>query len=396
MGQPQAQVGPERRETPKKMASLVKRTKQNGDTSYFLKWRDAGGAQHMKFAARLKKDADNALTDLRTQLRAEREGLTAIKPDMQTTLAGFCAEWIECVEVRERTRDEYRRLIESPTGLVATYGHLPLGAVTRANVRGWMNERAKAGAGRNTIRNGVAVIRGALADALEEGKLRENPCAVSRRRGRKSAIPGRVPLKITAPAPEIVEKLIAAAQGDFKVMLILAAACGLRRGEIFGLQWEDLSDDTRTLTIRRANIRGELVETKTEAGERTVPLFASARKALLEHRIASSFSQPEHLVFPDVVGRPLNPDGCSHHYLKAAIKAAGLPERAIRFHALRHFAVSRLIEEGANIVLLAKVAGHASPDVTLRVYSHLMPSGAADAADKYDPIATTIKEAVNG
>lgn len=49
---------------------------------------------------------------------------------------------------------------------------------------------------------------------------------------------------------------------------------------------------------------------------------------------------------------------------------------------------------GANIVLPSKVAGHSSPDVTLRVYSHLMPSGAADAADLYDPIAT-VKEAIN-
>lgn len=378
------------------MASLIKRTKQNGDSSYFLKWRDAEGRQHMKFAARLKKDADDALTDLRKELKAEREGTGSPKPDMTTTLATYCAEWIERVEVREQTRQEYRRLIDSPTGIVTAYGHLPLGALTRSHIRTWMGERARAGAGRNTIRNAVAVVRGALADALEDGKLRENPCAVSRRRGRKSAIPGRVPLKITAPAPELVDKLIGAASGDFKTMLVLAAACGLRRGEIFGLQWQDVSDDARTLTIRRANIRGELMETKTEAGERTVPLFASARKALLAHRLASPFSQPEHLVFADAAGRPLNPDGCSHHYLAATIKAAGLPERVVRFHALRHFAVSRLIEEGANIVLLSKVAGHASPDVTLRVYSHLMPSGAADAADKYDPIATTIKEAVNG
>lgn len=378
------------------MASLLKRTKQNGDASWFVKWRcvpghctnpkhQPSGGQHMRYAARLKKDADDALTDLRKELKAQRDGIATPKPDMTTTLADYCAAWVEQVEVRENTRREYRRLLAGPTGLVATYGHLPLGAFTRSHVRAWMGERARAGAGRNTIRNGIAVVRGALADALEDGKLRENPCAVTRRRGRKSAIPGRAPVKITAPAPELVDQLIRAASADFQVMLTLAAACGLRRGEIYGLRWGDVSEDARTLTIRRANIRGELVEVKTDAGERTVPLFASARKALLEHRIRSPYSQPEHLVFADAAGRPLYPERCSDH-LKAAHKAAGLPERAVRFHGLRHFAVSRLIEEGANIVLLSKVAGHASPDVTLRVYSHLMPSGAADAADRFDPI----------
>lgn len=52
--------------------------------------------------------------------------------------------------------------------------------------------------------------------------------------------------------------------------------------------------------------------------------------------------------------------------------------------------MSTLIDQGANIVLLSKVAGHVSPDITLRVYSHLMPTGAADAADKFDPIARAI------
>ena len=116
------------------------------------------------------------------------------------------------------------------------------------------------------------------------------------------------------------------------------------------------------------------------------------RDPALEHKFASKFKGDDHLVFADVVGRPLYPERCSDE-LKATIKAAGLPELSVRFHGLRHFAVSRLIEEGANIVLLSKVAGHSSPDVTLRVYSHLMPSGAADVADLYDPI--TAKAAVS-
>jgi integrase len=110
-----------------------------------------------------------------------------------------------------------------------------------------------------------------------------------------------------------------------------------------------------------------------------VLIVASRRRAALR----------AHWVFADAAGRPLYPERCSDH-LSTTIRAARLPVRAIRFHALRHYAVSCLIEQGANIVLLSKVAGHASPDVTLRVYSHLMPSGASDAADRFDPIGAIL------
>jgi integrase len=48
---------------------------------------------------------------------------------------------------------------------------------------------------------------------------------------------------------------------------------------------------------------------------------------------------------------------------------AGLPE--MRFHDLRHAAISRLIAAGLSPVTVAAVAGHNDPRVTLRVYSHL-------------------------
>lgn len=60
--------------------------------------------------------------------------------------------------------------------------------------------------------------------------------------------------------------------------------------------------------------------------------------------------------------------------------------RRFRFHDLRHFAVSQLIAQGANILEVARVAGHADPSITLRVYGHLMEGALAQAAERYDPL----------
>jgi integrase len=58
----------------------------------------------------------------------------------------------------------------------------------------------------------------------------------------------------------------------------------------------------------------------------------------------------------------------------------------LRLHDLRHYAVSRLIEQGANVLLVSRVAGHARASVTLDVYAHLFREGLAEAAERFDPL----------
>jgi integrase len=64
---------------------------------------------------------------------------------------------------------------------------------------------------------------------------------------------------------------------------------------------------------------------------------------------------------------------------------------AFRFHDLRHYAVSSLIAQGADIKLLQAIAGHASATVTLDTYGHLMTDQVSEAARLYDPLAAPPK-----
>ena len=60
--------------------------------------------------------------------------------------------------------------------------------------------------------------------------------------------------------------------------------------------------------------------------------------------------------------------------------------RAFRLHDLRHFAVSTLIAQRADIKLLQAIAGHSSATVTLDTYGHLMLERVTEAASLYDPL----------
>jgi integrase len=116
-------------------------------------------------------------------------------------------------------------------------------------------------------------------------------------------------------------------------------------------------------------------------------MFGSSRLALLEHRAHSRYTDPNDLVFTNAAGGMELPNTWIRREFYPARQAAGLPD--LRFHDLRHFAVSQLIAQGADILQVARVAGHADPSITLRVYAHLMAAGLAEAAARYDPLAAS-------
>jgi integrase len=165
----------------------------------------------------------------------------------------------------------------------------------------------------------------------------------------------------------------------------LAAATGLRRGELFALRWSDVDFEARTIHVHASNYAARISdETKTEAGDRRVPLFPSIRQVLLERKARSRFSQPDDFLFPSVVGTPQDPGNFVRREFRPALRAAGL--EGFRWHDLRHYAVSALIADGADIKLLQAIAGHATAAMTLDVYGHLMDERVTEAADRFDPL----------
>lgn len=139
-----------------------------------------------------------------------------------------------------------------------------------------------------------------------------------------------------------------------------------------------------TIRVHASNHAGHVTETtKTEAGERTVPLFPSARevrRAQDPHRL-----RPRHRLRLWACRRYTNGAGyVVRREFKPALEAAKLT--TFRFHDLRHFAGSALIAQGADIKLLQAIAGHSSATTTLDVYGHLMTDWIREAAGKCDAL----------
>jgi integrase len=199
-----------------------------------------------------------------------------------------------------------------------------------------------------------------------------------------------------ALAPDEKLRLIRAAKlkpewANAQLALTLALNTTMRGCEIKGLQWRDVDLIDRTLTIRHS---------KTEAGERVITLNADALAAILElrERAKGFFGDnlsPDWYVFPSGEGQgpmigpnkaTVKPDPAkpmtSWRSAWRAIRAAaakgdaekGIPPMPsltrLRFHDLRHHAITELAESAASDSVIRSIAGHVSQKM-LEHYSHV-------------------------
>lgn len=188
-----------------------------------------------------------------------------------------------------------------------------------------------------------------------------------------------------------VKDFLVGIRGDRLFAPLMLSLMGLRPAEVAGLRWEDIDLDGGTLSI--ANTRtmignAEVVEkdTKTEAGERVLPLPEPVRQALLafkalqeiEAMSLGGFYAPSGYMFVDHIGEPLT----TRHLREAAYAAmTRLELRKVRLYDARHSCLTFLAVSGVPDVILAAWAGHVSANFTKRVYVHPSPEDLRAASD---------------
>ncbi len=171
------------------------------------------------------------------------------------------------------------------------------------------------------------------------------------------------------------DALIEAAAGEWRAMIVVGVRCGLRQGELLGLQWEDVDLKNGRIVVRHSIVRGRMKGTKSRR-VREVPLGDDARAELVRHRHLRG-----RFVFCDLDGNHLTPGACKWP-LYTACDGANLGRR-IGWHVLRHSFCSQLAMRGAAPSTIQKLAGHATLAMTER-YMHLSPHVTRDAVKLLD------------
>jgi len=167
----------------------------------------------------------------------------------------------------------------------------------------------------------------------------------------------------------LLPSLSACAYGDrLSPLVILSLKTGMRRGELFDIEWLDVDFGHKIVTVKAENAKSG----KT----RHIPLNDTAIKVLLSWR-----DQSESLsgrVFPSDNGGRL--DNVNKAWRNVLEKAEII---GFRWHDMRHDFASKLVMHGVPLNTVRELCGHADLNTTLR-YAHLAPDHKADAVALID------------
>jgi integrase len=251
-------------------------------------------------------------------------------------------------------------------------GHVRLDALDAPMLDALYADLEAGGLARSTVRLIHTQLHRALADAVRWDLLVRNPSDLV-----DPPKPARRVL--TTWTADQLRMFLAGVAGDRLAALYqLAAASGMRIGELVALEWPDVDLDGQYLTVRKS---------KTTTGRRRVELDPATVAVLRVHRrwqaaerLAFGVGYRDHgRVFTRPGGEPLNPDAVSIQFKRRAAHL-GLPP--IRFHDLRHGWATMALEAGEHPKVVAEQLGHASVRVTLDTYSHVTPGVQREAVTR--------------
>jgi integrase len=168
-----------------------------------------------------------------------------------------------------------------------------------------------------------------------------------------------------------------------KPMILLSLSTGIRKGALFGLEWQDVNFPKRLLTLRAE------IEKSEETSH--ISINDTAYDVLFKWKEQSGKITPDSLIFPSPkTGTKINT--CKTAW-KSLLKNAKIAN--FRWHDMRHDFASQLVMSGVDLNTVRDLMGHADIKMTLK-YAHLAPENRLQAVKILDKIFATPKPEVAG
>lgn len=364
--------------------TITKKSDNTWQVRMFLGRDSNGKTKHFnKTIHGSKKDAQTFLT---AKLR-ERDLGSFVEP-AALSVKDFLNDWLENIvrsRVREATFDGYKGIVEYY--LLPAIGSERLCDLRPEHIQRFYGSLQRKGLSSRTVRYAHSVLSSALNHAEMQGMIFHNPC-------KKCQLPKKHQTEMKYFTPDQVRQFLGAAN-DSKLFALFALAIetGMRPGEYLALQWKDIDFDNMSLAVRRTvKVKkggGFYFSTpKTAKSNRPLTISAELLEALKVHRKEQLESKMQirdvyrenGLVFPNEIGDPLLIGNLRKRYFDKIVEKAGLPK--IRLYDLRHTSATMLLSEGEHPKVVAERLGHASTNLTLDTYSHVLPNMQKQATSK--------------
>ena len=354
------------------------------------------GRRHRRKIGTRKKDAEDALIQVKIQISAgtfvpisERQQSMEPLPSALTFQAFADQEFLPWSEAQHSAKHYVRLRSIIRVHLNPTFGHYPLAEITTKAIEDYMvrRRRSRYKRGRKTYPTAEATINRELCcikvmlKKAVEWKYLESSTA----RGIKA-------FKENPVAPRLLEaheinRLLDELPSNYKALVACAVYAGLRREELFYLQWNDIHWN-----------RGELIvasrrEHHTKNYEsRRIPMNETFSEILRAHK-AHHIIVGSPYVFANQEGKPYQN---IRRPLDQAAQRAGIGD-TVKLHQLRHAFCSHALMSGIDPRTVQKWMGHKDLKTTLE-YAHVSPDHEKAAIEQLSynhaiyPDSTCIRE----
>jgi integrase len=350
------------------------------------------------------RDAEKALFDFYAEREKLRDEKLAKAPE---TLGELYDEWMKnhvAKQLRPKTAEFYGGLWKNH---IAQYGRSKIktfsvkmlneildAAVPKKQLKKDGKPRKSDNNTGDRLRKAVYVLLRALfGKAVQWGYIDTNPC-----------------LRIDTPQYHAKEKeiyalkeissiinLVDLEKPKYQAIFYFAAFCGMRRGEIVGLQWDSIDFDAMTIEIKQAATRtkGATVEGKTKAKQsnRLLTLPEAIQPMLKKIRVEQAETQLSlgekwhdgNYIFTQQDGSLMCVDTPSNWWTKMRSKYPELPQNKT-LHTLRHTMATYMITSGVPVSTVSGALGHAQQSTTLNIYSKVVKDAKKEAMQNYETL----------
>lgn len=279
-------------------------------------------------------------------------------------------------------------------------GKIRLSELSTDDLQKYYNDKLRSGLSAKTVRHIAVIVRESLKQALRLKYIKYNPHDAV-------VLPKKEIFKGDTLSVEEVKHLMNDAKGEELYPLVMTAIfTGMRRGELLGLQWENVDFDAGIIHVEQSLCRIDdgfdengkhhtkrvLMEPKTQMSKRVIPITQPLMHILKEHKksqdnyksqISDIYNLELDLVFANNIGEFMQDRSLLRDFYTMLDK---YNITRVRFHDLRHTFASMLLESGTEGKLVQELLGHASISTTMDIYAHITTGQKMKTVEKLSEI----------
>ncbi len=306
-----------------------------------------------------KKDAVKALKSRQGDIVRGR--FDVAKTEKPVLFRDFFKDYIRFASANKKSwsHDEDR----GNKHLIPVFGDLPLNEITPWKIEKYKSRRSKDGVAKATINRELALLKTVFSKAVVWGKTHDNPVKRVKLYRENNTI-------VRYLTKDEALRLLEACSDFLRPIVLLALNTGMRKGEVFRLQWRDVN-------LKRGIIK---IRDSKDGKDAYIPINRTVQDLLDD---LPKFDDNPH-VFPGMkTGAPLR--DIRESFQKALRKAE---IENFRFHDLRHTFASWLVMDGVDIYTVKDLLRHKSIEMTMR-YAHLAPEHRKAAVERMAHLVET-------